>query len=144
VTHLALHLAGAPLTTTTLSKKGIVTLDPVPIAKAEDYVRALLLAWHKGMQGPLPCAALTAFTWLTTGDEGAAGKAYQGDDYLTGEVAMDAYLSRVYPDFAALTASGAFFEFADTLYLPIVDAIKKKAPKSDATSDSKSAVGGKA
>jgi hypothetical protein len=57
---------------------------------------------------------------------------------------MDAYLKRVYPDFAALTASGAFFEFADTLYLPMVDAIRKKAPKSEVPSDGKSAVGGKA
>ena len=116
--HLALHLAGEPLTTEIVGKIGTVTLPPLPPAEARRHLAELLRVWRHGMRRPLPLAARTAFVWLREGRD-AAARCYDGAFRQIGEARTDAYLRRVYPDFAALTADGEFFQLAETLLRPL-------------------------
>lgn len=127
VGHVSRHLAGAPLTTLVLSKKGRVELAPVSREQAASWMNAWLEAWNDGMRQPLPLAVRTAFAWLRTGDPDTARHTYEGGAYQTGEVETDACLGRAYPDFTALTASGEFYELAERLLRPLGDAIPAKA-----------------
>ncbi len=131
VAHLALHLAGGPLTTLVLSKTGHVELKPLPVEKAKAHLTALLAAWQVGMCRPLPLAAKTALEWLKAGDAAKARTTYEGGYMYTGEVETDAYLARAYPDFDALCASGEFAELAESLLRPLYTAMHaddKKTP----------------
>ncbi|UHD17479.1 exodeoxyribonuclease V subunit gamma [Thiocapsa bogorovii] len=131
IAHLALHLAGGPLTTLVLSKAGDVELKPLPVEHARAHLTALLAAWQEGMCRPLPLAAKTALEWLKAGDTSKARATYEGGYMRTGEVATDPYLSRAYPDFDALFASGEFAQLAESLLRPLYTAIyadDKKKP----------------
>ena len=64
ITHLASHLAGGPLTTTVISLKGQIELEPITISEARAHLNTLLSAWQLGMRRPLPLADKTAFAWL--------------------------------------------------------------------------------
>lgn len=133
VGHLALHLAGGPLSTEIVSKAGDVTLPPLTIEQARCHLGKLLLAWQQGMQRPLPLAARTAFAYLKGGDD-AARKEYQSAYQFLGEVDTDAYLKRAYPDFDALLANGDFHLLAETLLRPLFEAIpasKEKAGRAE-------------
>jgi exodeoxyribonuclease V gamma subunit len=131
VAHLALHLAGGPLTTLVLSKAGDVELKPLPVEHAKAHLTALLAAWQLAMCRPLPLAAKTALEWLKAGDTSRARTTYEGGFMQTGEVATDPYLARAYPDFDALCASGEFAELAESLLRPLYTAMHaddKKQP----------------
>ncbi len=131
VAHLALHLAGGPLTTLVLSKTGNVELKPLPVDAATAHLTALLAAWQVGMCRPLPLAAKTALEWLKAGDTPKARTTYEGGYMQTGEVETDPYLARAYPDFDALCASGEFAELAESLLRPLYTAMhadEKKTP----------------
>ncbi|HSO83814.1 exodeoxyribonuclease V subunit gamma [Thiocapsa sp.] len=123
IAHLALHLAGGPLTTLVLSKAGDVELKPLPVEHAKAHLTALLAAWQLAMCRPLPLAAKTAFEWLKAGDASKARTTYEGGFMQTGEVATDPYLARAYPDFDALCASGEFAELAESLLRPLYTAM---------------------
>lgn len=126
VRHLALQLAGGPLTTLVLSKVGDVELAALEAAQAAAHLSVLLAAWQRGMREPLPLAARSAFDFLKGGSD-AAGKTYAGAFRQAGEVESDPYLRRAYPDFAALTASGEFFALAELLLRPLLEAIPARA-----------------
>ncbi|WP_093029451.1 exodeoxyribonuclease V subunit gamma [Thiocapsa roseopersicina] len=129
--HLALHLAGGPLTTLVLSKAGDVELKPLPVEHAKAHLTALLAAWQVGLCRPLPLAAKTALEWLKAGDASKARTIYEGSYMQTGEVETDPYLARAYPDFDALCASGEFAELAESLLRPLYTAMhadNKKTP----------------
>jgi exodeoxyribonuclease V gamma subunit len=128
VEHLALHLAGGPLSTDIVSKVGDVTLPPLTIEQACCHLEKLLLAWQQGMQRPLPLAARTAFAYLRGGDD-AARKTYQSAYQSLGEVDSDVYLKRAYPDFDALSANGDFHALAETLLRPLFEAIPASREK---------------
>jgi exodeoxyribonuclease V gamma subunit len=131
VAHLALHLAGGPLTTLVLSKAGDVELKPLPVEDAKAHLTALLAAWQLGMCRPLPLAAKTALEWLKAGDASNARKTYEGGYKKKGEVETDPYLARAYPDFDALCATGEFAELAESLLRPLYIAMhadNKKKP----------------
>ena len=64
VTHLAAQLAGAPLTTLLIGKKGSIELSPMRPEQAQAHLRTLLAAWCEGQCRPLPLAIKTAFEWL--------------------------------------------------------------------------------
>jgi hypothetical protein len=89
VAHLALHLAGGPLTTLVLSKTGDVELKPLPVEHAKAHLTALLAAWQDGMCRPLPLAAKTALEWLKAGDASKARTTYEGGFNQAGEVETD-------------------------------------------------------
>ena len=122
VEHLALHLAGGPLTSEIVGKVGNVTLQPLTTEQARCHLSELLLTWQQGMRRPLPLAARTAFAYLKGGDD-AAHKEYESAYEYRGEVDTDAYLKRAYPDFAALLANGEFHALAETLLRPLFEAI---------------------
>ncbi|RKT45867.1 DNA helicase/exodeoxyribonuclease V gamma subunit [Thiocapsa rosea] len=131
VAHLALHLAGGPLTTLVLSKAGEVELKPLPVEQANAHLSALLAAWQVGMGRPLPLAAKTALEWLKAGDVSKARTTYEGGYKHIGEVETDAYVARAYPDFDRLRASGEFAELAEDLLRPLYRAMhadNKKKP----------------
>jgi exodeoxyribonuclease V gamma subunit len=134
VRHLALQLAGGPLTTLVLSKVGDVELAAVEAAQAAAHLSVLLAAWHRGMREPLPLAARTAFDFLKGGGD-AAGKTYEGAFRQAGEGKTDVYLRRAYRDYAALTASGEFFVLAELLLRPLLEAIPAKAKSEAAHSE---------
>ncbi|MCP5228870.1 MAG: exodeoxyribonuclease V subunit gamma [Candidatus Accumulibacter sp.] len=123
VRHLALQLAGGPLTTLVLSKVGDVELPALEPAQAASHLNALLAAWQRGMRGPLPLAARTAFEFLREGIDKAC-ETYEGTSWQPiGERQTDACLLRAYPDFAALTGSGEFARLAGMLLGPLLEAI---------------------
>ncbi|EXI78370.1 MAG: Exodeoxyribonuclease V gamma chain [Candidatus Accumulibacter appositus] len=127
VRHLALHVAGGPLTTLVLSKVGDVELPALDPAQAESHLNALLAAWQRGMREPLPLAARTAFDFLKAGPD-KARETYEGSSWQpSGERQTDAYLLRAFRDFAALTASGEFKTLAERLLRPLLEAIPAKA-----------------
>ena len=148
VTHLSAHLSGSPITTIVISKAGSMEFKPLEIGEAQAHLTTLLSAWQQGMHRPLPLAARTAFAWLKgIQDPGlaergetsealveappsatdptidnarkAARTAYEGGYKQDGEVEGSAYLSRAYPDFNALVASGEFSELAEALLRPL-------------------------
>ncbi|MEI6414468.1 MAG: exodeoxyribonuclease V subunit gamma [Pseudomonadota bacterium] len=119
VAHLAAHLAGGPLTTVVVSKKGHVELKPLEDHEARGHLTQLLSAWQEGMCRPLPLAAKTAFVWLSTHNEAEARKSYEGGFMKRGEIEDCAYLQRAYPDFDALNASEEFARLAETLLRPL-------------------------
>ena len=120
--HLAVHPSAGPLTTRIVSKVGDVELPPLAVEQARALLAELLAAWQQGMCRPLPLAAKTAFAYLKAGSD-AARTEYEGGYRQPGEVESDAYLLRVYPDFAALSRDGEFFELAERLLRPLHEAM---------------------
>ncbi len=130
VAHLAGNLGDAPLTTLVLSKVGKVELPPLPPDQARRHLAELLRALDDGLCHPLPLATRTAFAWLKgSGNPSAARQTYEGGYNQQGEVETDPYLARVYPDYAALTADGAFTRLAETLYGPLLAALPAATSK---------------
>jgi exodeoxyribonuclease V gamma subunit len=121
VRHLAYHLAGGPITTLILSKKGTPTLHPLDPATAKELLTEQMRAWSTGMTRPLPFAVETATAWLRSPD--TAQSTYEGGYNFTGEVQKDACLRRAYPDHAALVASGEFETLARQLIEPLRNAM---------------------
>lgn len=124
VAHLAAHLGGGPLTTVVVSKAGSVRFEPLEAGAAEDQLDTLLAAWRDGMCRPLPLAVRTAFAWLDdqTGQRNNAPGTYDGGFNFDGEGPASPYLSRIWPDYASLVASGEFAGLADRLLRPLYEA----------------------
>jgi len=124
VAHLAAHLGGGPLTTVVVSKAGSVRFEPLEAGAAEDQLDTLLAAWRDGMCRPLPLAVRTAFAWLDdqTGQRNNAPGTYDGGFNFDGEGPASPYLSRIWPDYASLVASGEFARLADRLLRPLYEA----------------------
>ncbi|MWJ27544.1 exodeoxyribonuclease V subunit gamma [Halomonas sp. ZH2S] len=145
------HLAGnleSPMTTQLLSKAGNVTLAPLEAEAARRHLESLITTWQSGMRMPLPLAPATAFAWLAkegTPDSDAqsdawraAAKAYEGDDFASGEVARNPYLAHRWQRFSALTEANrhpespaghdfAEYDFASLtqrLLAPVYQAVK--------------------
>ncbi|MFM8443910.1 MAG: exodeoxyribonuclease V subunit gamma, partial [Methylococcus sp.] len=127
VRHVAQHLAGEPLITLVLSKKGQVELGPLTRAQAETWMNEWLEAWSEGMRRPLPLAVKSAFAWLRTGDPDEARHTYEGGPFQVGEVDSDPCLGRAYPDFGTLAENDEFYALAGRLLRPLGDAIPAKA-----------------
>ena len=121
VRHLAHHLAGGPITTVIISKKGDTTLNPLEPAMARALLSRQIHAWSTGMNRPLPLDIETATTWLRA--PAKALTTYEGSDNVPGEVQKDACLRRAYSDFASLTASGEFETLALQLVEPLLHAM---------------------
>ena len=66
---------------------------------------------------PLPVACKAALTFLMDGDARAA---YDGGFERPGEVEQEQCLARLWPDFTALTAAGAWADLAEGTYGPLV------------------------
>lgn len=122
-----------------LSAAGLVSWPALPRAQAEAWWQMLLAHWLEGLTRALPCEAKAALAWaealesppgrqedtpenrLARAQE-AAAKTYDGDRRLPGSGTQPP-LAWVYPDFAALSASGEFAVLAEALYRPLVAAV---------------------
>lgn len=124
VAHLAAHLGGGPLTTVVVSKAGNVQFEALEVDAARAQLDTLLAAWRDGMRRPLPLAVRTAFTWLDdqAGQRNNAPASYDGGFNFDGEGPGSPYLSRIWPDYASLVASGEFAELAERLLKPLFEA----------------------
>ncbi|MBF0182036.1 MAG: exodeoxyribonuclease V subunit gamma, partial [Magnetococcales bacterium] len=124
VEHLALNGTGLEVTTLLLGAKGGIVLRPMHRDLAENHLIVILRAWWSGMQRPLPLALETGLAWLTAGEQ-KARPTYEGtgeEPAQGGERRRAPYLPLVYPDFAALTASGEFATLAESLLRPLLEA----------------------
>ncbi|SFM25650.1 exodeoxyribonuclease V subunit gamma [Marinobacter zhejiangensis] len=133
VKHLAACLVGAePLSTSLLSKVGIMEFPPLSAKDAETHLGALLEAWVAGLKAPLAVAPNAAFAWLTYVEKGeeralsAAREAYEGGFNTRGESDQKPALRRAYPSFDDLIADGQFQHWVDALYRPLWQAVKQE------------------
>ncbi len=127
VNHLVACACDLPLTTALVASDETLLLPPLDKDTATRTLNDLLLAWHQGMQRPLPIAVKTAFAWLGQNDEAKADavarKAYEGDGQNSkGERAESTALARQFPDFDALLGSEEFVGWCEALYKPIFEA----------------------
>jgi exodeoxyribonuclease V gamma subunit len=99
-----------------VSADATLHIEAMPCDLAETTLRVLIEAWHEGVTAPLPLACKTAMA-LVVGSNDVAG-VYDGGDNRRGEV-EDMSLSRLYPDFEALSADGRFAGLATSLYGPV-------------------------
>lgn len=130
--HLAGNLEEGGLMTLVLSPQGMVLFEPVEAARAQDMITHVLHAWDQGMREPLPVACRAALAWLRSlgpsVEDGSispdhAAWARAREEYEQ-EMSWCPYLSRAYPDFDALNASGGFAQWTMSLYRGLADAIK--------------------
>ena len=122
--HLCAQVHGRPLTTWMISPKGSVTWGPDDRPdESESFSWSSLWTslWAARLQGlcsPAPVEAHTAGLWLRTGQPAdptdkswaALRSCYER------ECSKSLYLRRSYPDFEALVAGSAFFEWSRLLY----------------------------
>lgn len=127
VAHLAANAGGLPLSTLLIAQDRSLTLPPLPQPEAAQALTSLLDAWCAGLCQPLPVAMATACVSLLQ-DESTTRRRYEGTEQLAGEVSYCPYLSRQYPDYAALTSDGQFFHWAEKLYGALVQWAQEKAP----------------
>jgi exodeoxyribonuclease V gamma subunit len=126
VRHVAAAACGLELTSLLVGEDETVMFAPLPADDATHILTNWLAAWRKGENRPLPIACNTAFAWLSkkekdkTAAATKAALAYDGDEFNGGgETRQSPTLARAYPDFAALTQDGAFFNWAERLYAPL-------------------------
>ena len=127
VNHLAACATGLEMSTALVASDDTLLLAPLETKHANDILSNLLIAWQKGVDRPLPIAVKTAFAWLAQTDSdkaaAAAQKVYEGDGQTSeGERRESGALTRQFPDYAALMASGEFSDSCDALYRPLFDA----------------------
>lgn len=126
VAHVAAAACGVPLTTLLVGEDVSLEFQPVAQDEARQILQRWLEGWRDGLNAPLPVALQTAIAWLSAEDEEKAAKAaseiYEGGYQRKGEVENSASLARQYPDFAALTVDGDFYQWAHDLYQPLLKA----------------------
>ncbi|MGM0691265.1 MAG: exodeoxyribonuclease V subunit gamma [Pseudomonadota bacterium] len=124
--HLAAQLSGRPVTTFLISESDAhretlserpVAMQPLAPEEARDHLMALIGCWHRARREPLPAEPRTQIAWLTAKDDskrlGSARAAFEGS------AQYDADLSRLWPDFNALSAHTDFDVIAQSIYLPL-------------------------
>ncbi|CAE6932676.1 RecBCD enzyme subunit RecC [Ectopseudomonas oleovorans] len=121
VLHVIAAACELPLTTLLVGEDRSLAFDPVPVEQAREILAAWLQGWGEGMRTPLSVALKTSLAWLHDGNEDKARAVYEGGFNMTGEVAGSASLTRQFPDFTCLTADGAFAEWSERLYRPLLD-----------------------
>ncbi len=109
---LAAGAAGTEVSGYLVARDAVVTMAPLDSAHAYDELANLVRLWRRNLDAPLPLACKTALAQLNEGD---ARTVYEGGFELSGEV-DDPCLARLWPDFAALSASGEWPALAERLY----------------------------
>ncbi|MES2149578.1 MAG: exodeoxyribonuclease V subunit gamma [Pseudomonadota bacterium] len=108
--------AGQQVSGLLVARDAIIRMAPLEPALARAQLAALLGLWRRNLDAPLPVACKSALALLQDGD---ARSVYEGGFELNGEV-DDLCLARLWPDFASLTAGGAWLDAAQGLYGPLV------------------------
>ena len=114
---LAAAASGQPLTGYLVARDAIVTMAPLEPGAALDTLVQIVGLWRRNLDAPLPTACKSALAFLRDGDARAT---YEGGFEISGEVDDEA-LARLWPDYASLSADGAFAEVAQALYGPLAD-----------------------
>ncbi|MDL2353778.1 MAG: exodeoxyribonuclease V subunit gamma, partial [Pseudomonadota bacterium] len=112
---LAVAAAGQRVSGYLVARDAIVAFAPLDADAARATLAGLVALWRQNLDQPLPVACKTALALLRGGDPRAT---YDGGFELSGEV-DDLCLARLWPDFAALTAGGAWLASAEALYGPL-------------------------
>jgi exodeoxyribonuclease V gamma subunit len=92
-------------------------MRPLAREQAAAVLAAVVAQWRRNLDSPLPVACKTALAHLSGGDARAT---YDGGFEISGEV-DDPCLARLWPDFAALAASGEWPAVAEELYGALVE-----------------------
>lgn len=104
-----------PVTGYLVARDAILTMAPLDPRQARSELAALVQLWRRNLDQPLPVACKSALALLQGGDPRAV---YDGGFDMSGEV-EDLCLARLWPDFAALTASGEWAATSEALYGPL-------------------------
>ncbi|MFL6673981.1 MAG: exodeoxyribonuclease V subunit gamma, partial [Massilia sp.] len=114
---LAAAAAGANVTGYLVARDAIVTMAPLEQRAALAALANVVAQWRRNLDRPLPVACKSALAELQDGDARAT---YDGGFEIAGEV-EDRCLARLWPDFAALTAAGAWRDIAEQVYGPLAE-----------------------
>ena len=125
--HLVACAEGLAVSSFIVGSDGVLEIQPIASELALSYLTDCLKGWYQGQQRPLPIACRTALVYLSQPDNAAAQ--YEGNGWTKGEIQLDAYLARFFPDFESLLAAETlgFDYWAEKLYAPLrqqVDARK--------------------
>lgn len=127
--HLVLCASGYSLRAYFFGLNGRHWFEPLAQGKAFNYLQEWLNAYRQGMCEPLPLPADTAWVLASkTLEKGQdrgemeAIKCFSVDPFTQLGESRDLYISRVYPDYAAL--GPRFSELAELLYWPIAEALE--------------------
>lgn len=126
VAHVVAAACDLRLTTLLIGEDVALAFAALDADEARRILEGWLQGYAEGLQAPLPVAPKTAIAWLSAGDEDkaarAAGETYEGGYQRSGEVEQSASLARQYPDFAALTEDGDFYQWSHDLYQALLKA----------------------
>lgn len=112
---LAAAASGHPVSGYLVARDAVVAMAPLDAQAANAELAALVALWRRNLDQPLPVACKTALAMLGAGDARAT---YDGGFQIGGEV-EDLCLARLWPDFAAFSASGEWLETSKALYGPM-------------------------
>ncbi|CCK82346.1 exodeoxyribonuclease V subunit gamma [Desulfobacula toluolica] len=137
IRHVSGCAQGINLASFLVAPDGIASLDPLEPAKAMEILMTLIEQFWTGLTRPLAVTARTGIAYvdaLMTKDaqtaKSKALKTYEGDGFQSqGELGYDPYLQRAFPDFDALwqARDNSFERLCQTLYKPLVNAVRKEA-----------------
>lgn len=113
---VAAAASGAPLQGFLVARDAIVTMAPLDPLEAKATLAQVAAAWRDNLDAPLPVARKSALAQLAGGN---ARVVYEGKYPIDGEV-KEVCLARLWPDFAALRASGKWQATVDATYGPLV------------------------
>ncbi|GGP20335.1 exodeoxyribonuclease V subunit gamma [Silvimonas iriomotensis] len=110
--------AGLPMTGVIVARDAVLTLGQPDAESAQATLQHLLAAWAEGMTRPLPFAVATALAALS--DNGKPADVYEGASMISiAPESAEPCLARIWPDFATLSHSGEFQQYAQTLFAPL-------------------------
>lgn len=115
---------GQPVGARAVGQDAWLDIRPMPTDTAQAQLGMVLEAWRAGMQRPLPVPLKTALALAPDpGNLTKARTAYEGDSFGAGlqPEGAEPCLARQYPDFAALQQDGQLAEWAQRLYVPLLD-----------------------
>lgn len=137
IRHVSGCAQGMDLAGFLIAPDGMASLAPLEQTKAREILMTLIELFWTGLTRPLPVTAKTGITYvdtlMTKDAQTAKSKAlrtYEGDGFQSqGELGYDPYLQRAFPDFDALwqARDNSFERLSQTLYEPLVNAVKKEA-----------------
>ncbi|GAB3454856.1 exodeoxyribonuclease V subunit gamma [Massilia terrae] len=114
---LAAAACGTPVAGFMVARDAVIEMRPLEPSRAMTELAALIALWRRNLDAPLPLACKTALVYLQGGDPRSA---YEGGFERPGEVEQEQCLARLWPDFAALAASGEWAGLAAAAYGPLV------------------------
>lgn len=115
---LAAAAGGQAVAGILIGPDAVLRVDSPPADEARDTLRTLMQACREGLAGeaPMATAVLTGLQWLE--DAAKAPAVYDGSEFVGRGEAREPCLSRLFPDFEALSGRPDFEPATQTLYEP--------------------------